>query len=255
MFSFFHRHSFLHVDAFTSNAAAYKVTPIVNAFRAMPKWMDEVPKSTQSYGYDNSGRITNTSRRSIRTCKGFIDLYRKGFVLESWADFIVDVRHNGYSYHYTNGPAPAVFQSDVNILPGFEKHFIMKMGSPWMIQTKDDIPFVTFGTEWSLEHIDAKIIPGSINFSETGTTNVFMVFKKPEPGNEYQLKIPIGEALQQFVPLTERKIKIHNHLVTDQELNKMVMSAKTSVYGWRRISSLLKRNENRQKKYSLDFWT
>jgi len=247
MFSFFHRTAALHVDAFTSNRAAYEVTPIVNSYKAMPKWMNEVPKTTQKYGYNHLGNIVNASRRSIRTCPGFIDLYRKGFILETWADFVVDVRSDKFSYHFTNGPEPAIFPPDVDILPGFERHFIMKLGSPWMIKTEERIPFIALGTEWSLEHIDAKIIPGSITFKEHNATNVFLVFKRPEPGNEYQLKIPIGEPLQQFVPLTERKVKVHTHLVSPEEMQRMIIPGKTSVHGWRKIASLVRRNENRSK--------
>ena len=115
-------------------------------------------------------------------------------------------------------------------------------------ETKENIPFVCFGTEWSLDNIDARIIPGSITFSVVSYTNVFMAFKKTLPGEHYRINIPMGEPLMQFVPLTERKMKVHNHLISSAEMEQKSLRPSTSMYGWRKTFSLLRRNEKRQSK-------
>jgi hypothetical protein len=80
-----------------------------------------------------------------------------------------------------------------------------------------------------------------------------MAFKKAKQGEQYLMKIPMGEALMQFVPLTEKKVKIHNHLISDQEMNQKSLTPSTSIYGWRKTFSLLRRNEKREKKCPFDF--
>ena len=251
MFSFFHRSSVLDVDCFTSNPSVYKTTPIVNSYKARPEWMDSVPKTKHEYAYNQFGNIYNNTFRSVRTCIGFLDLYKKGFILESWADFIIDVRDRKFSYHFTTGPEPTV-PPDVMFNPGFKDYHMIKLSSPWLIETKDRVPFVCFGTEWSLENINARVIPGSITFADVSYTNVFMAFKKTKQGEHYQIKIPMGEPLMQFVPMTEKKIKIHTHLISDQEMNQKSLTPSTSIYGWRKTFSLLRRNEKRNK-CPLDF--
>lgn len=252
MFSFFHRTSVLDVDCFTSNPSVYKTTPIVNSYKARPEWMDNVPKTRHEYAYNHLGNIFNNTFRSVRSCIGFLDLYKRGFILESWADFAIDVRDENFSYHYTTGPEPTV-PPDIMFNPGFKDFHMLKLTSPWLITTKERVPFVCFGTEWSLENIDARIIPGSITFHDVSFTNVFMAFKKTKQGEHYRLQIPMGESLMQFVPLTEKKIRIHNHLISDMEMNQKSLTPSTSMYGWRKTFSLLRRNEKREKKCPFDF--
>jgi hypothetical protein len=247
MFSFFHRSSVLNIDCFTSNQSAIKTTPIVPSYKARPEWMDDVPKTKHQYSYDNNGNIFNDTFRSVRSCIGFLDLYKRGFILEAWADLCVDAKDGRFTYHWTNGPAPACPPGSM-YNPGFINYDMIKFSSPWLIQTKERIPFITFGTEWSLEHIDARLIPGSITFADVSYTNVFMAFKKTLPGEHYRITIPMGQPLMQFVPLTERKIKVHNHLISDAEMNQKSLAPSTSMYGWRKTFSLLRRNEKRQGK-------
>lgn len=246
MFSFFHRTSVLDVDCFTSNLSALKTTPIVPSYKARPEWIEHVPKPNHEYIYDFQGNITSNRFRSVRACHGFLELYKRGFILESWADVCVDLKDEKISYHWTTGPAPDV-QPELMYKPGFCNHQIIKFASPWLIQTKERIPFVCFATEWSLENIEARLIPGSINFVDVYNVNVFMAFKKTKQGEQYRVEIPMGEPLVQFVPLSERKIKIHNHLISQQEMQQKAVSPNISVYGWRKTFSLLRRNEKRNK--------
>ncbi len=238
---FFFKKPVVHIDAFTNNVGAFKATPIIESYKSMPKWMDQVPRTKHSYSTE-FGSIKNTSRRSVRTCPGFLDLYKRGFIIESWADFRIESNEKDYSYHYTNGPAPTTFVDDVNFHPGFKDYHLFKLSSPWLIES-DDIPFVTFGTEWSLENVDARIIPGSINFNMNSNVNVFLAFKKQQA----TITIPIGEPLVQFVPLTEKKVKIHNHLISNEEMQRKIMPSSISFRGWRKTFSLVKRAEERAK--------
>lgn len=246
MFSFFHRTSVLNVDCFTSNQSVLKTTPIVPSYKARPEWMDHVPKTKHGYTYNQNGQLTNNTFRSVRSCIGFLDLYKRGFILESWADICVDAKDGKFAYHWTTGPAPTI-PPGVMYNPGFIKYDMIKFSSPWLIQTKERIPFICFGTDWSLENIEARLIPGSITFADVSYTNVFMAFKKTLPGEHYQIRIPMGEPLMQFVPLTEKKIKIHNHLISDKEMEQKSLTPSTSIYGWRKTFSLLRRNEKRNK--------
>jgi hypothetical protein len=258
MFSFFHRSSVVNVDCFTSNNYAYKFAPIVKASVAKPEWYNEVqgvqPSNTQwpQYHVNESGSIDFDWKLSIRTlksCPGFHELYSRGFILENWCDFVVNVTKDTLSYHYSNGKDP-ILHNNNQVEPGFMDQYIIKLNSPWIIQTKENLPFVLVPAQWSLEKYNFHILPGMVNFYQQTGSNVFITIKK---GVEDQFLIPMGQPLAQFIPLTDKKIKIHNHIVSEQELTAKTYNVTGTSMGWRRTKALAKRNEERQKKCPFGF--
>lgn len=258
MFSFFHRSSVVNIDCFTSNNDAYKFTPIVKSSKAKPEWYDKVIKTQPSntkwpqYKVDENGGIDfnwHISLRSIKSCPGFHDLYSRGFILENWCDLAVNVHEKGLSFHYSNGTAPILHDND-QVNPGFLNHWLLKLNSPWKIQTKEDIAFACVGAQWSLENYDFHILPGMVNFHYQTGSNVFLAINK---NRHDQFCLSMGTPLVQFIPLTDKKIKIHNHIVTEEELKTKTYNVTGTSMGWRRTISLVRRNDKREKKCPFGF--
>jgi hypothetical protein len=259
MFSFFKRTPVIDVDCFTSNNDAYKFTPIVKSSKAKPDWYDQVQGVTPSnttkwpqYIINESGSIDfdwKLSIRTVKSCPGFHELYSKGFILENWCDFVVNVDKNTLSYHFSNGLAPIVHNNN-QVEPGFKDHYIIKLNSPWMIQTKEDIPFVLTPAQWSLENYNFHILPGIVNFHYQTGSNVFITIRRDV---EDQFLVPMGQALAQFIPLTDKKIRIHNHIVTEEELETKRYNVTGTSMGWRRTKALVRRNDRREKKCPFGF--
>jgi hypothetical protein len=258
MFSFFHRSSVIDLDCFTSNNDAYKYTPIVKSSQAKPEWYDKVlgtqPSNTKwpQFKVDDDGRIDfnwQLSLRTVKSCPGFHELYSRGFILENWCDFVVNVTDTAISYHYSNGKDPILHKND-QVEPGFMDHYIIKLNSPWIIQTKENVSFAQVPAQWSLENYDFHILPGVVNFHYQTGSNVFLTIRKNKP---QQFLIPMGQPLTQFIPLTDKKIKIHNHIVTEEELRTKTYNVTGTSMGWRRTIALVNRNDKRQKKCPFGF--
>lgn len=258
MFSFFHRSSVINVDCFTDNNDAYKFTPIVRATKAKPSWYEHVRKPELAntkwpqYKADQNGTLDfnwHVSLRTVKSCPGFHDLYSRGFILENWCDLAFNVQKDRLSWHHSNGQEPLLHNSE-QAQPGFMNHYIVKLRSPWIIQTKESVPFVLFGAEWSLEDYDFRVIPGVVNFHEQTSTNVFLAVSK---AREQQFYIPMGQPLVQFMPLSDKKIKVHNHVVTSEELRTKIYDVRGTSFGWRRTRALVRRNDQREKKCPFGF--
>lgn len=258
MFSFFHRTPTLNVDCFTSNPYAYKFTPVIKASKAKPEWYDQVispqPSNTKwpQYKTNNEGDISfnwHLSLRSLKSCPGFHQLYSKGFILENWCDLGINVTKDKISYIYSNGESPLIHEND-QVDPGFKDYHLLKLRSPWKIQTKENVNFIGLGAEWSLEGYNFRVLPGIVNFYYQTASNVFLAINK-EPIDQFN--IPMGKPLMHFVPLTDKKIKIHNHILTDAEMLTKLYNVTGTFMGWRRSFSLAKRNEKREKKCPFGF--
>lgn len=253
MFSFFNRTPVIHLDCFTADNTAYKFAPIINASKAKPEWVEKVPIPEKTnaenhfYDIDKEGYINfnqHPSLRTIRACYGFLELYKRGFVLENWCDTAFNITNEQLSFHYSNDTTKVLVHSNKQVFPGYQDYYIAKLISPWQINNKDNIPFMAIGTTWDHEKYDFKVMPGILNFHTQSSSNVFLGIKK---NIEQQIYIPIGTPLVHFVPLSEKKIKIHNHLVTEQELKTKTYNETGTVYGWRRTVFLSNRNDKRNE--------
>mgnify|MGYP003352843411 CR=1 FL=1 len=85
---------------------------------------------------------------------------------------------------------------------------------------------------------------------DIGNTVCQIILRKKE---EDMFQIPMGNPLMQFIPLTEKKIKIHNHVVTEEELKTKIYNVTGTAMGWRRTISLVRRNDKREKKCPFGF--
>jgi|688.fasta_scaffold00233_25 hypothetical protein len=254
MFSFFHRSSVIHLDCFTSSNDAYKFAPIVYSNQAKPEWYDGVlkPQPTNTkwpqFKLNEDGNIYfdwNISIRTVRACPGFHELYKRGFMLENWCDFVVNVNGTGdISYNFSNGKAP-ILHGYHQVDPGFKDHHILKLNSPWIIQSKEDVQFIVVPAQWSLEKYNFHILPGMVNFHHQTGSNVFLAIHKFK---QDQFAIHMGQPLVQFIPLSDKNIKIHNHIVTEAELTTKTYSVIGRSFGWRKNVSLVKRNDRRENK-------
>ena len=170
MFSFFHRTPVINVDCFTSNNDAYKFTPVVPAVQARPDWFKSIVKPAksntkfQNYVINDRGFIdfnNDFSNHTLRSCYGFLEYYKRGFVIENWCDLAFNIDSKGMSYHYSNGK-DLIVHKDLQTYPGFKDYYIVKLCSPWIIQVKEDLPFLEMGTEWSFENFNFRVMPGIV---------------------------------------------------------------------------------------------
>lgn len=258
MFSFFNRTPKLHIDCFTSNSTAYKFAPIVNSYKARPEWFDKVtppqPSNTNSrfFSVDDHGLIGFNRDRSLRTlksCPGFSELYRRGFILESWCDMAFNVDQDVFSYYYSNGKQ-MVLHDPGQVYPGFKDYHIVKLCSPWHLNIKESVPFIALAAEWSLEDYNFKVLPGVVDYQIQTSTNAFIAVRK---NIKEQFIVNIGQPLIHFIPLIDKKLVIHNHIVTDAELEKIKYNETGTASGWRRTAYLTNRNAKREKESKCPF--
>jgi hypothetical protein len=241
MFSFFHRTPEIHLDCFTNDPNVYLNTPIINASKTIPDWWKELPTYKPSIGRTDQRQHTILGYRTVKDCYSVIELYKKGIVLESWTDISIKPNIDYYDYYFSSGPSPDTHDKK-QLGSGYPDYHHIKLASPWKFVEKTGVKFLWFGAEWSLDKLNIKILPGVLNFDIISSTNINIMF--PKVANEFV--IPIGQPLVHLIPLSEKKVRIKNHLVSNEEFNRMTIdSSNSSFHGWRKIVQLRKRNKER----------
>jgi hypothetical protein len=241
MFSFFHRTTNIHLDCFTYNPNVYLNTPIVKTIKTIPEWWKELPSYKPTFGQVDKFNHHILGHPTVKECYAVIELYKKGIVIENWADISIKSNTNYYNYYFSGGPNPGIHDKK-QIGTGYPDYHHIKLQSPWRFIEKTGVKFLWIGTEWSLDKLNIKVLPGVINFDIISGTNINIMF----PKNDNEFVINIGQPLVQLIPITEKKLNFKNHLIDKNEYDKIhINSASYSFYGWRKVLQLRKRNKER----------
>ena len=99
------------------------------------------------------------------------------------------------------------------------------------------------GCEWSNE-LPIKILPGVVQFKTMSSTNInIMLPIKEEP---WHFKLLMGTPLAHVIPLNDDiNVEFKNHLVSEDELQKIESVSGLTYGGHRQIDKLVARNEER----------
>jgi hypothetical protein len=199
------------LDCFTHVPYVYDHAKIDHATKFIPNWWKETPA------------VNVDSEATIKNCPGFIEFYKKGIVIPSWFEMDVDILEQGNPELYRWQASNQDVNTDNSHKPsqffGFagESGKNIKITSPWAFRTKEEIYFTWTQPTWNMRDLlcDLTILPATVNYKFQHATeiNFFIV-------NQLQSKkinISPLTPLAILHPLTERKIKIKNHLVSKEE--------------------------------------
>jgi hypothetical protein len=239
MFTFFHRKKKIVVDCLTCLPAAYEYTPIVRASKTIPDWWKKLehvgPLKKENGVYDIENNMKN--------CYGFVELYKRGAVIENWCDIYLNVSQEGYEYYKSYGIAPQQHRRE-EYKGGFENYHHIKLISPWHFREKTGMHFLFMGAEWAIEY-PVKVLPGVVQYRDNCGTHINMMLPKYHESYDFTLKL--GQPLAHIIPLNDDvKVEFKNHLLTEEELKKEMRFGGLSLDGMRGVTDIVKRNNARK---------
>jgi hypothetical protein len=220
MFDIIFKKSVLNIDCFTNNPSIFEFSPITLANKNFPSWWKKTEKSF-NYENVNSGIVHDVP--TIKTCDGLLNLYSEGIMIPLWSDLIVETNSSGeWRYQYSSDEnGPLVSHDKMQLGNNFGNAIHIKIISPWMIQEKTGVKFLFTGAVWNYKDqmFDLNIVPGCMEFAKQHSTHInFFV-----PKRNSRLELSGKQPLVHLIPLTEKKIVVHNHLISDEEFSKKLL--------------------------------
>jgi hypothetical protein len=218
---FFRRPGVIHVDCFTHRPDVFTFSRIDHSRKFIPEWWKKLPKKFPEPFHPFS---------TLKTCQGFIDLFQKGMILPMWADISIKLGEIGstkYAWQYSD----ALSELSVHnihqrgtYLPD-DKFQHMKLRSPWLVKTKQDLDWSVNGISWCHDDPFLVLFPeGVLNFKWQLGTNINFFLKREKEMRSILLEA--GQPMVQFIPLSEKKIVLHHHLVDEKEIKNMQVELK-----------------------------
>ena len=248
---FFSKPSTIHVDCFTYNEMALLTAPIERASRYMPEWF-----KTLSASIDIPNVVFPAP--TMKYCAGVVDYYAKSIGLPLWSDLAIKIENREYYWKYSDSESIAMLHDKLQY-PGYlegSNYGHLKLMSPWSIQTKEDTAWMFSQPLYNYNTVrDFSVLPGVINFKHQPATHVQMMI---DLSKDKKFVIPLGELLANITPLTDKKIKLHRHLVTIEEFKRIDRRKSLPVTFIDKYKTLIKRKKefsdcpytNRTKDYS-----
>lgn len=212
------------------NSGIYNKYPVLDIKQASPEWFKKIPQKINVNKSTFNDKTISVDISTLRSCPGFINLYKNGFAIQMWSDIVIeyDKTNDYWHYIYSDGYCPSPTRHDVSLYGGgFKEYWHIKLDSPWLIQSKENINFVLLEPSWSLldENKNIRVMPGIINFSKTNQININLLIDK----NCNKIFIKAGTILALLIPKNNKKIKIKNNLVSEEDFFSIRHS--TSPYG------------------------
>lgn len=238
MFTFFHRKKRITVDCFTALSPAFEYTPIVRASKTIPDWWKNLPKVGPLKDDNGMFRIDNNMRR----CYGFLELYKRGAIIEAWSDNHLEINPDNYRFHVTIGDKPTWHERE-QFQGAFNNYHHVKLMSPWHLRDKTGMPFMFMGAEWNNE-LPYKVLPGIVEYQNVSGTHINLMV--PKYTSSYDMDIKMGTPLVHIIPLRDDvHVDFKCHLLTQDELQRVALHGGISYDGIRGMIGLRKRNESR----------
>jgi len=207
----------LNIDCFTNNLGAFELFPIDYTHKFFPEWWKKLPKKLSK---NARGQDIFWHEGTLKTCVGFNSFYNNGITIPLWTDMAI--RKTGTSIDIKLSDSGTILgghrYEQMEGCLDKEKYAVVKLITPWLFNCKDNVNFAFIQNTWSLYNPDDIIIPpGIVDYKYQPTTNInfFVNFTKQE-----NILLNSGQPLVNIVPLSDRKLKIHTHLVTDEEFHK-----------------------------------
>jgi len=218
-FNFFKKSVVLH--CYTDKPDVYNFAAIKESKNFIPDWWKKTPKIYQEY----VGRFLNTDAATIKSCTGFIELYRQGVMMPMWSDCFVmvgEIGSNTFQYEFSNKYSSVDIHTQNQRGGQYpeEQYLHVKFVSEWTLTCEEDVNFLFTAPIWNHDAPEnLTILPGVLNFKYQHSSNINVLFKREKTSIKYL--IPFGVPMVHLIPLTERKLIVKTHLVSTEELKRI----------------------------------
>lgn len=211
---FFFRTPTITVDFFTSMPHAFDYAKPTMAINNLPMWWRNLPKKQPTM---------LDAGPTMKGCPGLIELYKRGIVMPLWSDLLLtiggtDDREFNFEYQFSD------FTSDI------EAHTSEQTGNfyhsdiyqnikflvPWKIRASSNDPFLMTDVTYNRNSQKDFFVPnGILHLDRYVQPNINAFFARHSSHKEYFFKH--GTPLVHLIPLTNKKVKLKTHLISQQE--------------------------------------
>lgn len=241
MISFLFKKKYIYVDCFTNSPNIAELYTIKKSFNYVPDWWRNLGSS-----YFQIHEISKMpfERATMKSCVGFLELYKSGFIIPLWTDIDIFCTQDLYRWHSKDTTLLISNHDSREHNNTFESYHHMKLQTPWMVRETTGIKFLWTPCTWSQleDAADVKILPAALDFKYQHTTNIQCFV----PKSDRTIRLSAGMPLVQVIPMSEKPLKITTHVLDSVEFEKLSKRSRPHKFvgGYLYKKRRMKENEN-----------
>ena len=217
----FFKRSTIHIDCFTSYEVVYNNFRIDTASKFFPDSIKQLPNTVSLKANANALSKLRKNISTIRLCQGLKDLFTSGFILPAWSDIDMECTADGnviISSTITDIVGGSICQQHERFQYGnkfYPEMVHFKLLVPWYLKEKTGVKFTWNSCDWHRtdRQLDFKLLSGVIDFKYQHQVNI-NGFMYPETISN----IFAGEPLIHMIPISDKSVKLHHHLISHDEM-------------------------------------
>lgn len=234
----FTRPSIINVDAFTQYQEINDFYSLKPAKDCYPTWWKHIKGFNELESFYPGP--------TLKTCTGLTDLYEQGYMLPLWTDIAIDVKNKEYKWQCADFRTSVQVHSPMqwNSYTDSERYGHIKFGAEWHLKTKENIKWMFIAPSWNEDPIPEIIIPpGILDFSVIPIPLNVQAFIDVRHDRNFIMRE--GTPIAHLIPITEKRTKIHNHVVSPEEYRRFISPHRQKFIGsFTHLKKLYKRKEN-----------
>ena len=205
------KNNYIDIYCYSHSSKAVKYFPIDYAYNFIPTWWKKIPSKMYATEESKSTKKRSDLLRTMKKCPGFIEHYKRGFMLPLWEEIelVVDTGvletncasrdAETFSFHQ-----PYQYGEFLDI----RKWVHVKINSPWVIKTDKPLDFVYAQPHYNFQELNGKLfVPNSYDEYKIQHSTEIQMFVNLEKNGIINLRP--GMPLVHKIPITEKKIKLH----------------------------------------------
>lgn len=213
---FWFKKSKIILDCFTYRQGIFENCKIDHANKFFPEWWKKLPKEV--YQQD---KFTPTP--TMKTCSGFLDLYRHGVIVPMWTDLKVEIESTAsdfYRWQFADEVSSAVVHPSFQHGFDIRKYSHLKLEGPWRFKCNQDVNWLWIQPDYNMQTFtDYKILSGKVNLKHVPYLNINLMFIREEKPK--LVTIEYKKPLVHLIPNVEKELEVRHHLVTPQEYSRI----------------------------------
>ena len=207
------------LHAYTCRAEIFDHAKIYRAVAKKPEWW----KSLKNCKDDDP-------EPNMKSCVGINEMYNNSIVLPLWSDLIFEydgVGGGDWRYQFADETSVAKPHNPTSYNGWADKdnYQHMKLSSPWKIECDSNVNFLCTNAAYENESpLDWFVPNGMLSFNRQNGVDVNMFFKRDAAPKKVFIRY--NTPILMLVPLTERKVRVEHHLISDEEWVKLTQRSR-----------------------------
>jgi hypothetical protein len=218
---FFFKRREIVVDCFINDVIIFNNFKIQRAGKFIPKEWKGLPSYHEIKISHNLNTKMVQKVPTLKRCNAFRDLFANGFIIPLWADIQLEAYDSQVELRGHKIIEPNVrseWHSRSQIGDFYPNYNHIKLESPWRLREKIGVQFSWNGCLWNNTHNleNVQFLPGVLDFKYQSSTHINLFVKK-----DVVVKYFANDPMVHLIPLSDNKIKLKHHLLSEAEYMKI----------------------------------